>query len=131
VAAPDEHVVSELQPLAHEIALALVRQELDAFAVSLNGSMATAAPAVGAHELPQEATDGLAATSDPPRAAGATRTKRCSSCGELLPAERFAPGRGQCRRCRNRQNAERERRRREPETAAAEEPPRPGVVDDA
>jgi hypothetical protein len=129
VAAPElEQIVAELQPTAREIALALIRQELSCFAASLNGSATPPTMVFSGAQMPSQVTTAPAATPDPPAPSTDPTTKRCSACGELLPPERFAPGRRQCRRCRNRQATERERRRREPETAGNEEPPRPGVT---
>jgi hypothetical protein len=105
--------LAEVRPLARQVALGLIRQELAALQVGLNGSGPAEGMALGPGPAPQEATNGARGTPDLPE----TSTRRCGLCGQVLPASAFDPGRRQCRRCRGRQQAERGRRRRE---AAAE-----------
>jgi hypothetical protein len=92
VAAVDEQIAAELQPLAHEIALALIRQELSSLAASLNGSLSS-------HRLPPEATHGKPATPDPP-ASAEPQTRRCSHCRQTKPSSEFSPGHYVCKPCR-------------------------------
>jgi hypothetical protein len=92
VAALDEQVVAELQPLAHEIALALIRQELSTVAATLNGSLS-------GHQLPQEATSRSPATPDPPPSAE-PQTRRCSHCRQTKRGSEFSPGHYVCKPCR-------------------------------
>jgi hypothetical protein len=104
VAALGEQVVAELQPLAHEIAVGLIRQELSAFAASLNG-----------------ATNGAAATTEPSRTAEVS-TKRCSACAVEKPTSEFAAGRAECRRCRADYEKRRAREQRARQAAEDDEP---------
>jgi hypothetical protein len=108
VAVLDEQVVAELQPLAHEIALALIRQELSSFAASLNRSLSS-------HQLPQEATDGKAATPDPPPSAE-PQTRRCSHCRQTKPSSEFSPGHYVCKPCRREEWRRKQRQAAESES---------------
>jgi hypothetical protein len=82
----------------------LVREQLSGYA--------------GAHQLPQEATNGSTATADPPRAVEAS-TRHCKGCDRELALDQFSPGHYRCRECRRREQRERDARRRE---ASEDEP---------
>jgi hypothetical protein len=112
VAALDEQVAAELQPLAHEIALALIPQELSSFAANLNGSFSS-------HQLP-EATNGKPATPDPPPSAE-PQTRRCSHCRQTKPSSEFSPGHYVCKPCRRE-----EWRRKQRQAAQSESEDEPG-----
>jgi hypothetical protein len=112
VAAPGQGleavVRDELRPYVEAIVHRLVPELV---AETLNGFAPAAEKVPGGHELRQEATSGSRAA-DPLGAADAPTTKTCSRCGRSLPLDRFAPGRRQCRSCRNAQALKRERARR-------------------
>ena len=112
----DEQLLTGLQPLAHEIALALVRRELDGLAVGLNGSMASTEVHVRGHQLPQKATNGKTAAPDPSRSAE-PQTRRCSHCRQTKPNSEFSPGHYVCKPCR------REEWRRKQRQAADDDEP--------
>lgn len=103
-------MAAELQPLAHEIALALVRQELSTLGASLNGSLS-------GRQLPQEATNESTAARAPAERAEAQR-RRCSRCRETKPSSEFSPGHYVCKPCRRE-----EWRRKQRQAAESEDEP--------
>jgi hypothetical protein len=114
--APLVEFLKEVQPLARQLALVLVRQELAELTTSLNG---TASAPVEVKTVPS--ADGAAPS-----------TKVCTLCGETKPASAFNAGRRQCRQCRN-ARYRRSRRSRgtvgvEAVVTGDEEPPRTGEV---
>jgi hypothetical protein len=120
VAAPPEltDLLEEVRPLAHRIALGLVRQELAGVAEQLNGYAPAAEVPLGPEPSPPAATNG-SAVAPAPRERVEAQPRRCSQCKHEKASGEFSPGHYVCKQCRNRQWRE---RRRETVAAAEEEP---------
>jgi hypothetical protein len=105
--APLVELLEGVRPLARQLAVVLVCQELAELTTSLNG-------------VTPEPVETTAAT-------GVPSTKVCKTCGRELPLDRFAKHRNQCKSCRNRAYG-RERRLAATHNTAPrdEEPPRTG-----
>jgi hypothetical protein len=101
VAAPAEsplvEVLEEVRPLARQLAVVLVRQELAGLTSSLNGAAPAPVTTTAAHD-----TNG---------ATEAPSTRTCKTCGRELPLDRFAPNRHECKSCRNRKYPRHDRAR--------------------
>jgi hypothetical protein len=118
--APLVELLEEVRPLARQLAVVLVRQELAGLATSLNGA-ATSSPVLATETAvsgPENAQEPRLRPGPKPKPAPAER--RCNRCGETKPASEYAPGRGTCRSCRRAQQREHDRR-----AALADEEPHP------
>jgi hypothetical protein len=94
---PLAELLEEVRPLAQQLAVDLVRQELARLA-SLNGTEVH----LGAAEAPPPAMNGTTATPD-----ASASTKACRRCERVLPASAFETGRRVCRACRRAHERER------------------------
>jgi hypothetical protein len=108
--APLVELLEEVRPLARQLAVVLVRQELDGLATSLNG----AAPS-GLGPTAETAVSGPENTQEPrlrpgPKPKPAPAKRRCNRCGQTKPASEYGRGRGTCRSCRRAQQREHDRR---------------------
>jgi hypothetical protein len=108
--APLVELLEEVRPLARQLAVVLVRQELDGLATSLNG----AGPS-GLGPTAETAVSGPENTQEPrlrpgPKPKPVPAERRCTRCGETKPAGEYARGRGTCRSCRRAQQREHDRR---------------------
>jgi hypothetical protein len=120
VAAPEQtDLLEQVRPLAHEIAVALIRQELAGFALSLNGngSAPDAQVVLRARSNAQEATNGPRATPASPKSVEGQRAP-CTRCGTRPRMKE----RTICRTCKSRADRERDTRRRA-EADRDQEPP--------
>jgi hypothetical protein len=120
--APLVELLEEVRPLAREIAVVLIREELAGLTASLNGaaSETDAEMVLSRPQLPSQATNAGGRTPDTPQAS--TDRKTCRLCGKDLPASAFDRGRRQCKRCRR--DGEK-RRARERKSQPADEEPHP------
>jgi hypothetical protein len=87
-------LLEEIRPLARQLAVVLVRQELAGLTASLNGAVsATDAEMVLARpQLPQETTNAQGQTSlRLPRPSTVPATKQCRICGQTKAATRVRP----------------------------------------
>jgi hypothetical protein len=100
---------AEVRPLARELALCLIRQELVGLCVGLDGSGPAEGMALNGQRSLATPTDAAAASPGPPE----SLTRPCGLCGRDLPPSAFDPGRRQCRDCRKRKQADWGRKRRE------------------
>jgi hypothetical protein len=92
--APLVELLEEIRPLARQLAVVLVRQELAGLTASLNGAVsATDAEMVLARpQLPQETTNAQGQTSlRLPRPSTVPATKQCRICGQTKAATRVRP----------------------------------------
>ena len=107
---PIVELLEEVRPLARQLAVVLVRQELAGLATSLNGA-ASSSPALATETTvsgPENAQEPRRRPGPRPKPAPADR--RCNRCGETKPAGEYAKGRGTCRSCRRAQQREHDRR---------------------
>ena len=108
--APLVELLEEVRPLARELAVVLVRQELAGLATSLNGA-SFSSPALATKTAvsgPENAHEPRRRPGLTPKPAQAARV--CNRCGEAKPPGEYAKGRGTCRSCRRAQQREHDRR---------------------